>query len=177
MVASRFPVVVYTNFGALVSILKNDDMCERIAGWQAKMVEYDIDPRHTKIKNMGIADRLACMPYNFMNSAWPVAKDWEDMMVLQQHQVPNHHVHDVRGDSESKEGSMQAARRGDGENKRSGGHNVKRGNGESQIGGVHDVRRRGDVKNSVKKVRRIGDMKSGMHDVQMGDIKKGKHDV
>jgi len=51
VVASRYLVVVYTDFGALVSIWKNNDMHKRIARWQVKMAEYDIDLRHKKYGN------------------------------------------------------------------------------------------------------------------------------
>ena len=150
VVASKFPVVVYTDFGALVSILRNDDTRGRIAGWQAKMAEYDIDPRHTKVKNMGIADGLARMPYDSMSSAWTVSRDWEDVIALGLHDVrggdgdgKGDSLHDVRrGDVDGKGGSMHDVRRGDGDGKGGSLHDVRGGDGEVKGGGRHDVRKR-----------------------------------
>lgn len=82
VIASRFPVVVYTDFIALVSILRNDDTRGRIAGWQARMAEYNLNPRHAKTKDLVIADGLARMPYETMTDAWTRAKEWEDVMMV-----------------------------------------------------------------------------------------------
>ena len=39
---SRWPVTVYTDTVALVSILQKDDARGRIAGWQVRLAEYEI---------------------------------------------------------------------------------------------------------------------------------------
>lgn len=80
-IQSRFPIAVYTDFAALVSILKGNDSKGRIAAWQARLAEYDIDPRHVKVKHslMIIADGLARMPFDSMNSAWLQGKEGEEV--------------------------------------------------------------------------------------------------
>ena len=60
---SWWPIVVYTDVVALVSILRKDDTRGRIA-------EYNFEPRHAKIKDMAIADGMARMPYQGQDKAW-----------------------------------------------------------------------------------------------------------
>ncbi|RPB22146.1 hypothetical protein L211DRAFT_789332 [Terfezia boudieri ATCC MYA-4762] len=69
MLSSKFPVAVYMDFTMLVTILRNDDTWGRIAGWQVKIAEYDIDSRHARTKELTIADGLARMPYESMSQA------------------------------------------------------------------------------------------------------------
>ena len=67
---------------ALVSILQKDDTRGRIAGWQVRLAEYEIEPHHTKIKDMAIVDGMAQMPYQGRDSAWTRNKGWEDVRLV-----------------------------------------------------------------------------------------------
>ena len=56
---SPYPVAVYTDASAL-SILKRAEGAKgRIAGWQVRLGEFNTDFRHSKVKDMVIADGLA----------------------------------------------------------------------------------------------------------------------
>ena len=79
---SRWPIAVYTDAVALISILQKDDTRGRIAGWQVRLAKYEIEPRHTKTKDMAIVDGMARMPYQGRDSAWTRNKGWEDVRLV-----------------------------------------------------------------------------------------------
>lgn len=82
LLESQHPVVVFSDAAALISILGKDDSKGRIAGWRVRISEYDIEPRHAKIKDMVIADGLSRMPYESLDVARTRDKEWEDVCTL-----------------------------------------------------------------------------------------------
>ena len=61
--------MVHTDTVALVSILQTDDTRGRIAEWQVRLAEYEIEPYYAKIKDKVIADCMVQMPYQGWDSA------------------------------------------------------------------------------------------------------------
>jgi hypothetical protein len=62
VVGSPFPTKVYTDHQALISLLRKDDAHGRIAGWQTRLSEYDVEYIHIPGKENGIADGLSRIP-------------------------------------------------------------------------------------------------------------------
>ena len=56
---SKYPVKLYTDHSALVSLLKEDDSHGRIARWQYRLSEYVLDIKHVPGKELAIADGLS----------------------------------------------------------------------------------------------------------------------
>lgn len=79
---AKYPVVVYSDAAALISILGKDDSKGRIAGWRVRISEYNIEPRVAKTKDMAIADGLSRMPYESMDEAWTRDKEWENVCAV-----------------------------------------------------------------------------------------------
>ena len=62
VVGSPFPTKVYTDHQALVTLLRKDDAHGRIAGWQVRLSEYDVEYIHIPGKENALADGLSRMP-------------------------------------------------------------------------------------------------------------------
>ena len=63
MQVASIPVILYTDHKALVSILQNAETSSiRIAGWQLRLGEYNLDIVHVKGTENGLADGLSRMP-------------------------------------------------------------------------------------------------------------------
>ena len=75
------PVVIYTN-AAIATIMKGDEVKGRVAVWQMRMSEFNLDVRHANPRDMMIANGLARMPY--MSAPRSKGKEWEDVYVLQE---------------------------------------------------------------------------------------------
>ena len=59
MQVASIPVILYTDHKALVSILQNAETSSiRIAGWQLRVGEYNLDIVHVKGTENGLADGL-----------------------------------------------------------------------------------------------------------------------
>jgi len=72
-VYSKFPIIVYTDQSALRTILRGDNAQGRLAGWQARIAEYDLDIRHVPSKELTLATGLSRMPYEIMDD--PINQD------------------------------------------------------------------------------------------------------
>ena len=59
---SPFSTIVYTDHQALVSLLKKDDAHGRIARWQVRLSEYDVEYQHISGAENLLADGLSRMP-------------------------------------------------------------------------------------------------------------------
>jgi len=62
ILGSRFPTIIYTDHQALVSLLKKDDAYGRIARWQVRLSEYDVEYQHILGRENLLADGLSRMP-------------------------------------------------------------------------------------------------------------------
>jgi transposase InsO family protein len=63
VLGSPHPIKIYTDHSALIQIINSDDDCShRIARWQAKLQEYDLQIHHVPGKSLVIADGLSRMP-------------------------------------------------------------------------------------------------------------------
>jgi len=62
ILGSPFPTIVYTDHLALVSLLKKDDAHGRIARWQVRLSEYDVEYQHISGGENLLADGLSRMP-------------------------------------------------------------------------------------------------------------------
>lgn len=67
-VSSRFPIVVFTDKQALRAVLKGNEVKGRIAGWQARLAEYNLHIRHVKSTVVELATGLSRMPYDLMDN-------------------------------------------------------------------------------------------------------------
>ena len=74
IVASPYPVIVYTDHQALKTLLTGpaNDSHGRIANWQQRLAEYDVVLVHRKANThfMGIADGMSRMPTSLMGPAF-----------------------------------------------------------------------------------------------------------
>ena len=81
VVASEYPVLIYTDHSALRTLLTSldNDAHGRIARWQERLGEYDLQLLHrsAKIHLMGIADGLSCLPTRLMREC--MVKDAEGL--------------------------------------------------------------------------------------------------
>lgn len=79
VIASDYPVLVYTDHSALKTLLTglDNDAHGRIARWQERLGEYDLRLFHrsARIHFMGIADGLSRLPTYLMET--PIAEDME----------------------------------------------------------------------------------------------------
>ena len=64
---SQFPVIVYTNHSALIHLLKHDDAHGKMARWQLKLSEYDLEHVHIAGTQNVIADGLSWMPARYFD--------------------------------------------------------------------------------------------------------------
>ena len=62
MQAASIPVILYTDHKALLSILQGESSSTRIAGWQLRLGEYNLDIVHVKGTENGLADGLSRIP-------------------------------------------------------------------------------------------------------------------
>ena len=62
VLGSPFSTIVYTDHQALVSLLKKDDAHGRIARWQVRLSEYDVEYQHISGAANLLADGLSRMP-------------------------------------------------------------------------------------------------------------------
>ena len=62
MQAASLPVILYTDHKALLSILQGETTSVRIAGWQLRLGEYNLDIVHVKGTENGLADGLSRTP-------------------------------------------------------------------------------------------------------------------
>jgi len=62
ILGSPFSTIVYTDHQALVSLLKKDDAHGRIARWQVRLSEYDVEYHHVSGVENRLADGLSRMP-------------------------------------------------------------------------------------------------------------------
>lgn len=81
-VSSRYPIVVYTHQSALMNLLRGDDTKGRMAGWQIRLAEYDIEVRQTKGGEVNLATGLSRMLYEIMDPPTCQTKDWADILRL-----------------------------------------------------------------------------------------------
>ena len=65
VLGSRYAVLVYTDHSALIHLLKHDDTHGRMARWQLKLAEYDVEYMHVPRKDNAIADGLSSMPESY----------------------------------------------------------------------------------------------------------------
>ena len=62
MQAASLPVILYTDHKALLSILQGETTSVRIAGWQLRLGEYNLDIVHVMGTENGLADGLSRTP-------------------------------------------------------------------------------------------------------------------
>lgn len=95
---SRYPVTVYTDKHAVLKVIRGDDVRSRIAGWQWRLSEYDLDVRHVPSKNLALATGLSRMPYtimdepNFQDTGWADVQQtqkWSEYLVSNERKEPN----------------------------------------------------------------------------------------
>ena len=67
VVTSCAPVIVFTCQPALLGMLRGDDVRERIAGWQMRLAEYDLELRNVKVAKLELATGLSRMLYEIMD--------------------------------------------------------------------------------------------------------------
>ena len=65
---SAYPVLVYTDHSALIHLLNHDDMQGRVARWQLKHSEYDLQYDHIPGTQNVIADGLSSMPERYFTT-------------------------------------------------------------------------------------------------------------
>lgn len=81
-VSSRFPIIVYTHQAALLTLLRGDDTKGRMAGWQVRLSEYNIEVRQTRNGEVNFATGLSRMPYEIMDEPTCQNKEWADIAHL-----------------------------------------------------------------------------------------------
>ena len=64
---SAYPVFVYTDHSALVHLLKHDDAHEKMARWQQKLSQYDLEYIHVPGTQNAVADGLSRMPTRYFD--------------------------------------------------------------------------------------------------------------
>ena len=64
---SQFPVIVYTDHSALIHLLKHDNAHGRMARWQLKLSEYDLEYDHIAGTQNIIANGLSQMPERYFD--------------------------------------------------------------------------------------------------------------
>ena len=62
MQAASIPIILYTDHKALLSILQGESSSTRIADWQLRLGEYNLDDVHVKGTETGLADGLSRIP-------------------------------------------------------------------------------------------------------------------
>ena len=88
LVGSEFPVMVYTDHVALLSVLKGDGTKAaghhrgRISSWMMRMVEYNVEYHHVKGGENVLADVLSRMKPLFMDPPRPELSDWENVAMV-----------------------------------------------------------------------------------------------
>ena len=71
VVTSGTPVIVFTCQPALLGMLRGDDVRGRMAGWQMRLAEYDLELRNVKVAQLELATGLSRMPYEIMDPPAP----------------------------------------------------------------------------------------------------------
>lgn len=79
---SRFPIITYIDQHSLVTMLQGDDTKGRMAGWQARMAEYELEIRHAKVGELDVATGLARMPYDVMDEPPKREGEWSEINVV-----------------------------------------------------------------------------------------------
>ena len=64
VIGSPYPTKVYTDHQALVSLLRQDDAHGRIAGWQVRLSEYDVEYIYVPGQDNTLADGMSRIPAN-----------------------------------------------------------------------------------------------------------------
>lgn len=91
MAGSPYPVKVYTDHVALLSILRGDGTKGsrashhkgRISSWMLRMSEYNVEYNHVKGKENRIADGLSRMSRAVMDRTRGKYDDWEDVAAIE----------------------------------------------------------------------------------------------
>jgi len=65
---SAYPVLVYTDHSALIYLLRHDDAHGKIARWQQKLSQFDVEYVHIPGSQNVIADGLSRMPARFFDT-------------------------------------------------------------------------------------------------------------
>ena len=84
IVGSKFPVMVYTDHAALLSVLKESTKKVggtyqgRISSWLMRLAEYDIQYHHISGSSNGLADGLSRINA-LMDPPWKECDDWENV--------------------------------------------------------------------------------------------------
>lgn len=95
-VNSKFPIVVYTNRAAMLSLLQGDDVQGRLAGWQMRLSEYTLEIRHVKGQDLGLATGLSRIPYKRMDHPAIKQPDWADVASITTHRTMANCKHQVQ---------------------------------------------------------------------------------
>ena len=81
---SAFPVTVYTDHSALLSVLQGEGTHQgRINSWMLQMSEYNVEYHHIKGTQNGLADGLSRMKPEYMSPPRLETSDWEDVAAVE----------------------------------------------------------------------------------------------
>ena len=84
VVGSPYPVKVYTDHSALLSILRGEGSHQgRISSWMMRLSEYTVEYHHVKGSENKLADGLSRMRIENMSEPRETRDDWEDVMVTE----------------------------------------------------------------------------------------------
>lgn len=85
VVGSPYPVKVYTDHSALLSILRGEGLHQgRISSWLMRLSEYTVEYHHVKGTENKLADGLSRMRAENMNKPKEITDDWEDVMMVEE---------------------------------------------------------------------------------------------
>ena len=92
IVGSPFPVMVYTDHSALLTVLKGEGTKGagaghhkgRITSWMLRLSEYDVEYHHVKGSENKLADGLSRMNLESMDVPRIASSDWEDVALIEE---------------------------------------------------------------------------------------------